>query len=450
VLTRFSQLHRIRSFAGLLIFLRISFHVSYKEEFPMKILKIAVVGVGGRSGSHLATIPKLKDAYQLAAVCDIREAHVQQVAERHGVPGYTDVQKMLDVEELDVILIATPPEGHHIMTAQAAERGVHVISETPMSFSLACARLMVETAEKHNIHLEVSENVRRWPAERLKRKIVESGVLGTVTQIHCWYVSGGYHGISAIRNCACSEVTRIIGHAQNAQLATSHWLDPFARRAVGEMQHIRTLPPVPAEGARVATWELGVANFENGITAVYEYPIGAVRGNYWEIDGTHGQLIGNDVYLYEGEQRNRYPIETVTSEREGVRIIDHLEINTNPPIIWENPLKHYPLTDADDIARADVLMSIYRAATEGRALDYGGMGGYKDMEFLIGVRESAMRQSAPIAFPIHEDLQYDQRQHEEYQKIYGHHPLESTQTPLWKQEARLSQDITEARKETRK
>ena len=407
----------------------------------MDTLKIAVVGVGGKSSSHLTTISKLKDRYHFAAVCDIREEQAQQIGAKHSVTGYTDVQKMLDTEDLDVILIAAPPEGHHIITAQAAERGVHVISETPMSFSLGCARLMLEIADRHDIFLEVSENVRRWPAERLKRKVVESGVLGTVTQIHCWYVSGGYHGISAIRNCACSEATRIIGHAQNVQLATSYWFDPFVRRAVGEMPHIGTMPFVPDEGARVATWELGIADFANGITALYEYPIGAVRGNYWEIDGTCGQIVGNDVYLYEDGKRNQYPIETVTSENGGVRIIDYLKVDTDPPIIWGNPYKNYPLVDPDDIARADVLMSVYHAATEGTELDYGGIGGYKDLEFLIGVRESAMRRSAPITLPINEDLLYDQRQHEAYHQTYGHEPLEITQTPLWKQEARLSQEL---------
>lgn len=86
-------------------------------------------------------------------------------------------------------------------------------------------------------------------------------------------------------------------------------------------------------------------------------------------------------------------------------------------------------------------MSVYHAATEGTELDYGGIGGYKDLEFLIGVRESAMRRSDPITLPINEDLLYDQRQHEAYHQTYGHEPLEITQTPLWKQEARLSQEL---------
>ena len=401
----------------------------------MDKLRIGVVGVGGRAGAHLSTIPKLTDAYHLAAVCDIRESQAQQVAAKYGVSGYTSVEKMLDAERLDVILIAAPPEGHHVITKQAAERGVHVVSETPMSFSLACAKLMLEIAETHNTHLEVSENVRRWPAERLKRMVVESGVLGTITQIHCWYMSGGYHGVSAIRNCACSEAVQVIGHAQNVQLATAHWYDPFARRAVGESPHISTAPPHPESGKRVATWELGVATFENGITAVYEYPIGTARVNYWEVEGTLGRIAGNDVYLQDGA---RYPIEILTSEH---RVIEGAKINTNPPIVWENPYKQYRLTDADDVARADVLMSIYHAVADGRPLDYGGIGGYRDLEFLVAVRESAMRQSTPVPLPISGQLIYDRHQHDIYREIYGHDPLELTQHTLWKQEARLSEEM---------
>jgi len=406
----------------------------------MEILKIGVVGVGGRAGSHLATIPKLKDIYKLVAVCDINEARVQQVAQQYGVMGYTDAEKMLDTGNIDVIVIATPPEGHHIITCQAAERGVHVVTETPMSFSLSCGKLMLDVAEQHGVKLDVSENVRRWPQERLKRKIVESGVLGEITQIHCWYVSGGYHGISAIRNCACSEARRVVGHAANIQLATGHWFDPFCRRAVGTSPHISTMPAQPDNPKRVATWEIGLIDFENGLTAVYEYPIGTVRGNYWEVDATRGQIIGGGVFIHEDGQRKQYPIETVTCEVDGVNTIALVRINTNPPIVWENPHRNYPLTDGDDIARADVLISVYRATTEGIDTDYG-VGGYKDLEMLIATRESAMKGSAPIQLPITNELEYDKRQHEEYKAVYGIDPLEIVQTPAWKREATLAAEI---------
>jgi len=81
----------------------------------MEIFRVGVVGVGDRAGSHLATIPKLKDIYKITAVCDINEECAKQVANQLEVVGYTDVEKMLYAENLDVIVIAVPPEGHPIL-----------------------------------------------------------------------------------------------------------------------------------------------------------------------------------------------------------------------------------------------------------------------------------------------------------------------------------------------
>jgi hypothetical protein len=52
-----------------------------------------------------------------------------------------------------------------------------------------------------------------------------------------------------------------------------------------------------------------------------------------------------------------------------------------------------------------------------------------------------MRNSAPIQLPITEELEYDRIQHEEYKVIYGHDPLEIIQTPMWKRESTLSENM---------
>ena len=39
------------------------------------------------------------------------------------------------------------------------------------------------------------------------------------------------------------------------------------------------------------------------------------------------------------------------------------------------------------------------------------------------------------------ELQYDQIQHKAYQQVYGNPPLDMQPTPLWKQEARIAQEL---------
>ena len=112
----------------------------------MDKLKIAVVGTGGRAGAHLSTIPKLEPIYQLVGVCDIDKDRATETAQRMSVSGYTDIETLIEMESPDVILITVPPDGHHVITEIAASRGVHVITETPISTTLPCADRMIDAA----------------------------------------------------------------------------------------------------------------------------------------------------------------------------------------------------------------------------------------------------------------------------------------------------------------
>ena len=356
----------------------------------MEKLKIAVVGTGGRARAHLSTIPKLEPIYQLVGVCDIDRNRATETAQRMSVSGYTDIETLIEMESPDVILITVGPDGHHVITEIAASHGVHVITETPISTTLPCADRMINAAVQYGVKLEVAENVWRWPHERLKRKIVDAGLIGEITHAHLWYTSGSYHGINAIRTLVQSQAVRVVGHAKE----------------IGD-----------------SSWEVGVVEFENGVSLIYEMPIRR-RGNYWEIDGTTGSIVGNELLLYRDTGTETYPIETVKTEVDGGTVVDHARVDTDPPIIWENPLKIFSLENADDVARGAELHSIYRAIIEDVEPEYGAVNGRTDQEILIAIRESARTGGQPIDLPLTEITGYEENLHQEYRERYGVDPFD--------------------------
>ena len=365
----------------------------------MKKLKIAVVGTGGRARAHLNTIPKLASIYQLVGVCDIDKNRAAEVAQRMSVSGYTDVETLIEAESPDLILITVPPDGHHVITEIAASHGVHVITETPISTTLPCADRMIDAAARYGVRLEVAENVWRWPHERLKRKIVDAGLIGEITHAHLWYASGSYHGMNAIRTLVGSEAVRVVGHAKEI---------------------------------KGSSWEVGIVEFENGVSLVYELPTRR-RGNYWEVDGTNGAIVGNELLHYREKGTETYPIQTVTTEVDGVSVVDHARVDTDPPIIWENPLKAFALVDADDVARGAELHSIYRAIVEGIEPEYGPRNGRTDQEILIAIRESARNGGKPIDLPLTAITGHEENLHREYRARYGVDPFD----PIEKQKSIL-------------
>ena len=128
-----------------------------------------------------------------------------------GVNAYTDLEAMLDKEKPDVGLITVQPEIHHAVARVLAEKKVHILTETPIALTVPCADAMIQATAENGVFLEVSENVRRWPHERVKRKIVERGLIGEVRAFYLSYTSGSYHGVSAVRAILGTEARGVTG-----------------------------------------------------------------------------------------------------------------------------------------------------------------------------------------------------------------------------------------------
>ncbi|MBC8490986.1 MAG: Gfo/Idh/MocA family oxidoreductase, partial [Candidatus Marinimicrobia bacterium] len=73
---------------------------------------IALIGCGRISGKHLESISKLKNDLKLVAVCDIVKERAKDAGEKYGVDWYTDYQKMLERDDIDVVSICTPSGLH--------------------------------------------------------------------------------------------------------------------------------------------------------------------------------------------------------------------------------------------------------------------------------------------------------------------------------------------------
>lgn len=128
-------------------------------------------GSGGRSRSRLRAgviglgkqaledhIPGLRecDGAILAAICDEDADLVRAQQVELRVPGYTDVEQMLDREELDFLVVAVPHHAGRRIVEAAARRRVHVLKEKPFATSLAEARAMASICDTAGIQLMVT------------------------------------------------------------------------------------------------------------------------------------------------------------------------------------------------------------------------------------------------------------------------------------------------------
>lgn len=367
----------------------------------MSRLKIAIVGTGSRAQDHLATISMLPDLYLLVGVADARDDRRQQVSAQYGVPGFRTASELLATTEPNVLLIAVPPDGHHPIAVLAAQHGVHVVTEVPIAPTRAMANVMIRASEQYGVRLAVAENVWRWPTEALKRRAVEAGVIGDITQIHLWYGSGSYHGMSVVHQLMPTQPIRALGLARTVR--TPERLDLMNRPQ------------------QYQPYELGVIEYADGATAIYQQPIHLERQNYWEVVGTRGYLAGGSLVLE--RDRIRQPIERVTELVNGVERLVALRFK-DTDIVWENPLREYPFSRDDEIARAAVLVDMYHSVLESKPAAYGGARAWQDQEVLIALRESGRRGSTWVDLPLDEMTEFEAEWHRDYVATYGADPFD--------------------------
>ncbi|MGI6201562.1 MAG: Gfo/Idh/MocA family protein [Christensenellales bacterium] len=148
----------------------------------MTKVKIGIIGCGGiANGKHMPSLSKL-DNVEMVAFCDLIEARAQKAAEEYGAPGakvFTDYRDLLK-QDVDVVHVLTPNNGHAPITVAALEAGKHVMCEKPMAKTYAEAKTMLEAAQRTGKKLTIGYQNRFRPDSLYMKQICENGDLGEI------------------------------------------------------------------------------------------------------------------------------------------------------------------------------------------------------------------------------------------------------------------------------
>jgi len=92
----------------------------------------------------------------------------------------TDVQSVLDDDQIEAVLIATPPETHYPLAKRALEHGKHVLVEKPLATTIEHAQDLVRIAEACDRRLMVDHTFLFTGAVRRMKEYFDAGEIGDV------------------------------------------------------------------------------------------------------------------------------------------------------------------------------------------------------------------------------------------------------------------------------
>jgi predicted dehydrogenase len=120
----------------------------------VKKVRVGIAGMGipsRRGGEGFIDIFREGGRAEIIAVCDIVEDWAKQVAQEKNIPHwFRDYEKMLKVEELDLIVVRTDDENHAPICLTALDSGKDVLVEKPMAVKMEELEAMVKQVEESN------------------------------------------------------------------------------------------------------------------------------------------------------------------------------------------------------------------------------------------------------------------------------------------------------------
>lgn len=152
--------------------------------------RLGLIGCG-EIGKLRAAAIKRSPELELVALSDVDPGRAQTVSASYGGAVVADWRQLVQRDDLDAVVISTPPHLHAEMCIEALEAGKHVLSEKPLARTAEECRNILAVAARHNRFVATGFNYRFYPSIEKARALLDAGVIGELDHIR------SYSGYSA-------------------------------------------------------------------------------------------------------------------------------------------------------------------------------------------------------------------------------------------------------------
>ena len=164
---------------------------------PSEKMNIAGVGVGGMGAANLRNL----ESENIVALCDVDASYAAGTIQRYpSAKLYTDYREMLDKQDLDGVVVATPDHTHAVISMAAIRAGKHVYCQKPLTHDVYEARMLAQAAKEAKVATQMGIQGHSGEGIRLICEWIWAGLIGEVREVEAWcsltYYPWGHTGWS--------------------------------------------------------------------------------------------------------------------------------------------------------------------------------------------------------------------------------------------------------------
>ena len=231
---------------------------------------IGIIGTGSRGGGLIPFINEIENL-NVVAICDILPFRLDEALKKapEKTIAYEKYNDLLNNNDIDAVLIATPFSTHHIIANDAIDSGKHIYCEKTLCRGVANNLNLVKKVKNSNIIFQTGH---QYHSSRLYKHVVDminSNEIGKITSFDCqWNRNGNWR-----RPVPDPSLERLINWRMYKEYSgglvaelCSHHID-FVNWVVGEN------PKKIMGSGGIDYWNDGRETFDN-VHLLFNYPSG--------------------------------------------------------------------------------------------------------------------------------------------------------------------------------
>jgi hypothetical protein len=163
---------------------------------PSNRIVMGCIGMGGQGSGNMGAFLGQPDV-QVVAVCDVDKNHLaaaKNTVDAHygnkDCAAYTDFRELLARKDIDAISLATPDHWHAIPAIMAANAGMDIYGEKPISHCLMEGRAMSDAVRRNGRIWQTGSWQRSQSNFRFACELVRNGRIGKVVRIEVGLPTG--------------------------------------------------------------------------------------------------------------------------------------------------------------------------------------------------------------------------------------------------------------------
>lgn len=260
-------------------------------------MRVGIIGAGLQGRRRAQALKKSGDDLVVVSAAHLERAKL--LADEMGCEATDKWEEVANAEDVEVVLVCTPPHLHEPMCAQAIKNGKHVLCEKPLTRTPDGAQRIVNASQAKNVKLKCGFNYRHHPSILQARRWLDSGIIGELSFIRCRHGIGGRPGYEKEwrMNPEISGGGQLMDQGMHV-IDLSRWFMGEFSEVFGFVQTYFWIP----------NSELGTWNIEPRITTVEDNAFALLRTTKGQVASLHVswtqwnnlfsfELFGKDGYI---------------------------------------------------------------------------------------------------------------------------------------------------------